>query len=282
MLNLLNRVQSAARRRSRVTIALAALALALPGCGSDGSSDGTILSGVLDPLMPPSPGEAARDAFNVYDPDRRRAAIANLSAAHFGGEEPYLRTYRLLLDDPDPTVRAACVKALGMHGSVADAKLLIPQLSHEAAFVRWEAAQALQRIHDPAAVGALLTALKDDGDADVRMAAAEALGQYPEARVFDSLVGALVDRNYGVVQAAGQSLRTLTGQPYGHDPAPWVAWSNQHRNALFAGQRTYSYQPYTKPPGLLDKAQFWRDQDKAPRQIPAGIEAATPAPADQS
>lgn len=269
----LNNVHARASKL-RLALLIAALAATLAGCGSDGGS-------VLDPLMPPTPGEAARDAFNVYDADRRRAAVANLAAAPFGGEAPYLRTYRLLLDDPDPTVRAACVKALGMHGTVEDAPIIIAQLRHAAAFVRWEAAQALQRIHDPAAVGPLIEVMQGDADADVRMAAAEALGQYAEPRVLDALVGALVDRNYGVVQGAAQSLRTLTGQPYAHDPAPWVAWSNQNRDRLFAGQQPYSFQPYTKPPGLLDKAQFWREQDKAPRRTPAGLEAATPRRADQ-
>src|SRR5690606_5374227 len=85
-------------------------ALALGGCSSSGDPDGTVLSDLLQGLAPPTPGQAARDAFNVYDADRRRNAIGLLAAAPFGGEAPYTRTYRLLVDDPDATVRGAAVK----------------------------------------------------------------------------------------------------------------------------------------------------------------------------
>ena len=95
--------------------------------------------------------------------------------------------YRLLMDDPDATVRAACIKALGAHGTVDDALLIIPRLKDEAAFVRWQAAKSLQRIHHEQAVGPLLDAMKSDEDVDVRMAAADALGQYPRPAVFDAL-----------------------------------------------------------------------------------------------
>src|SRR5690606_8434688 len=117
--------------------------------------------------------------------------------------------------------------------------------------VRWEAAEALKKLHNPVVVGPLIQALKSDPDADVRQTAAEALGQYPQPIVFDTLLGALTDANYGVVRAAANSLSILTGRDFGSDAAAWLAWSNEHRARLFADQLPYSSQPYQKPPGWL-------------------------------
>ena len=243
----------------------------LAGCQSSGDG-GTILSDLVEPWTPPTPSEAARDAFNVYDADKRRRSVSLLAAAPFGGEEPYVRTYRLLMDDPDATVRAACIKALGMHGSVDDALLVIPGLRDEVSFVRWEAAQALQRIHHPGAVGPLMEVMKNDEDADVRMAAADALGQYARPAVFDALVGMLTDANYGVARSAASSLRTLTGQSFGEDPGEWLSWSRDRRAELFVGQRQYVYQPYDKPPGLLKSMRFWAEDESPQPQVPIGVE----------
>lgn len=251
----------------------AALALGGGGCTSSGA-DGTLVSDLVEPLLPPTPGQAARDAFNVYDPDRRRNAVALLAASPFGGEDPYLRTYRLLIDDPDSTVRGAATQALGLHGKVDDVALILPRLKDDAPFVRWEAAKALQRIHNDAAINPLLETLRNDEDADVRLAAADALGQYATPAVFDALVGALIDRDYGVVSAAGNSLRTLTGYDGDNDPVTWLAWGEQRPGELFRNGRQYTYTPYQKPPGIMKKMQFWTDEPPAPRIAPEGLEAA--------
>ncbi len=145
------------------------------GCQS-GASPNKWLHSMVESWQPPTPSEAARDAFNTYDPDKRRHAVALLSASPFGDEDPYLRTYRLLIDDKDATVRAAAAQALGMHGTVEDAKRLVPLLRDDMAFVRWEAAKALQRIHNPIAVEPLMATVSSDEDADARMAAARRWG----------------------------------------------------------------------------------------------------------
>lgn len=241
----------------------------LSGCNNTGRD----LKQAFEPWFPPTPGEVARDAFNVYDADRRQRSVSMLSAAKFGGEESYVRMYRLLINDPDATVRAACVKALGEHGTVDDAKLLIVRLGDDASFVRWEAAKSLQKIHNPEAVAPLINTLTKDEDADARMAAAYALGQYGEFRVFTALVGALDDQEFGVVRLATQSLETLTGQNFGGDGACWLAWSNANEGKLFDRQQTYVWMPYEKPRGVMDKAQFWKQHEKATPQPARGADA---------
>lgn len=260
----------------RARFAVLAMLLPLLNLGAAGCQSGDTpqdwLANTVDSFSPPTPQEAARDAFNMYDADRRRRAIALLSAAPFGGEDAYVRTYRLLLDDPDATVRAACAKALGMHGSVEDVQRLTPLLQDQNALVRWESAKALQRIHDPAAIDPLIRAVQHDEDADVRMAAAKALGQYAQPRVFDVLLGTLNDHDFGVVAAAHESLVTLTGQDLGTDSRDWLAWSQDHRATLFAHQQRYTYQPYQAPPGLLQRVQFWQSRAVAETRAPVGLE----------
>jgi HEAT repeat protein len=256
--------------------AVCCLAGWLSGCsGSNGS--GNILADMIEPLVPPKPSQVAREAFNVYDADLRRRSVALLSSSAFGHEEPYVRMYRLLIDDLDPTVRAACAHALGIHGTTQDAPTLIALLNDDTGFVRWEAAKALQKIHHKDAVLPLINTMADDEDADVRMAAAAALGQYPTRPVFNALVGALSDHNFGVVQTAAVSLSILTGQDLGTDGGPWLDFAAEYPADLFTGRRPYTYMPYQKPPGKLKKIKFWNRPKLVRPQAPVGMHPSGPA-----
>jgi hypothetical protein len=253
----------------RFALLLVGFVLIAGGAGCSGDGD-NIFEGVVERFTPPTPTQAAGRMFDVYDPDVRRRNIALISASPFGGEQAYVKAYRLLIDDEDPTVRAACVHALGMHGTADDALIIMPLLNDEAAFTRWQAAVALQRIHHPEAITPLIRAVSDDEDADVRLAAATSLGQYAESAVFDALVGALNDRDFSVVDATGRALQVLTGQALGTDSSDWLHWSKSNRGQLFAGKLPYAYQPYDKPPSVLNKMQFWKKTKPAASRQPVG------------
>ncbi len=250
--------------------AVCCLAGLVPGCTGP-NSGGDIFADMIEPWIPPKPSQVAREAFNVYDADLRRRAVARLSSSYFGHEEPYVRMYRLLIDDQDPTVRAACAHALGLHGTTQDAPTLIALLKDGTGFVRWEAAKALQKIHHTDAVGPLMQVMADDEDVDVRLAAAAALGQYPTKPVFNALVGALSDHNFGVVQTATVSLSLLTGQDLGTDGGPWLDFAAEYPGGLFTAQRQYTYMPYQKPPGKLQKIKFWNKHEVVRPQAPVGL-----------
>lgn len=260
---------------------LAAL-LALPwGCSAPGKGNpftGSI-GEMFEPLFKRTPSQLARDAFDGGDPDRRRRAIAMLSSADWGGEEVYVRTYRMAAEgDDDESVRAAALNALGRHGTPDDVPVIVANLEHANAFVRLEAAIALQRIHGPDAVDPLIAAMANDVDADVRMAAARALGQYAEPAVFDALVGALRDNHYGVVHHAHQSLELLTGAGLGLATRQWLHWGKAHAEHLFDNRGAYVWHPYQRPRGLLDKAQFWKRQEPVPPRPPTGLAATATQP----
>jgi len=230
-------------------------------------------SKVMEKFSPPTPAQEARNVFNVYDPDIRRRALNNLSASPFGGEGPYVRLYRLLIDDPDPTVRAAAVKALGLHGEAKDVALVAIRLNDEADMVRWEASKALQKIHNPTAIKPLINSLANDSDPDVRMASAGALAQYPTPKVYSSLVSALDDTRHGVVLAAAKSLATLTGTDLGIAGNSWLTFRDKQGANLFANQQVYTWQPYTPPRGFTDKIKFWKKApEPKPAQTPVGLE----------
>ncbi len=258
----------------------AAVVTVLVGCDStpfaNSDDDSPLLVDLARNLAGPTPQQAAREAFDREDPDKRRRAIALLSSAEWGGEPAYLSVYRLILSDPDPTVRAACASALGRHGTPDDALLVANLLADDHAPLRWEAAKALRALHQPLVTPKLIDGLLRDENADVRMAAAEALGQYPRRDVFDALVTSLTDSEFGVAHAARRSLTTLTGADLGPEPADWHQLANQKsaegNTALFTNARPYTYRQYVKPPGLFEKARFWEDPEAEANQQPAGLE----------
>ena len=269
-----------------------ALLFALGGCSSDGDPDRTVFGDLLDPLIMPTPTEAAVDMLDPDNADNRRRGVSLIAASPFGGEEVYVKVYRELLYDSDPTVRAASARAIGDHGGPADALLLAPLIDNRVEettelnqrttvirynegdpLVRWEAAHALQKLHNPRVVDPLISAVLRDSDADVRAAAAAALGQYATPTVYDPLLSALTDPQYRVVRAAQQSLTTLTGYDLGNDPDKWLAYRRLNGDALFADRQTYTYDPWAKPPGFFQKLRPWSKsrQEKTQPQIPAGM-----------
>lgn len=220
------------------------------------------------PFTTRKPIDAAGDLFNVYDPDIRRRAINDLSGAPFGGEDTYVKSYRLLSEDPDPTVRAAAIRALGNHGSIEDVKtVFIPNLEYNDRIVRWEAARALQRYHHPDAIEPLLRQVRDDDDTDVRVAGIFALGQYPDSSVVQTLIGLLNADDYAVVSQSVKTLRLLTGQQFGDDARVWLAWSKNKTN-LFEARRDYFYKDYSRPRTFTEKLAFWEKEKTIEPQKP--------------
>ena len=286
---------------ARQALATALLAVALLLLAACEANKGPVdyLADAVGPLMPPKPAELARQLNDNYDADKRREAVARLSGAKFGGGEVYVVVYRKLMRDPDATVRAAAIKAVGLHGNGNDVPAILnvvfvskprgTPIVYDAAHypqdqpqdVRWEVAQALQRLHNPIALPALTTMLTVEQSADVRMAAAAALGQYSDPLAFDALVAALDDLDFGVVEAAHASLVCLTGSDAGMEPKAWQALRSQNRATLFASRQPYLWQPYIRPHSFWDYVQFWKKYEVPPPQPPAGLQAdAAPPGAD--
>ncbi len=239
------------------------------------SQDLTLLANTL---TPPTPSEAAVMMVDPYNPDHRREGTVWIANSPFGGEPQYIRFYRESIDqEDDPTVLAVSIRALGRHGSPDDAPLIASRLEHRNDQVRWEAAKALQRLHNPTIVTGLLNVLRNQQESPmVRTEAADALGQYPHDRVFQALVAALDSRHLALNMAAEQSLSTLTGQSLGLDSSAWSRWYNAQQPAeRFAGRQDYYYPTYMRARTFLERIAFWSARTFESPGIPAGMEPAS-------
>ncbi len=225
-----------------------------PGCGAAGQD----IDDLFRSIVPPSPGEAARDMLDPNDADRRRRGVVLIANSYFADEDAYVRTYRNYAQtDEDPLVRAAATEALGRHGDPEDAAILAAQLRHDHEQVRWAAARGLQRLHNPAVIGSLVRVLGDEEEEpDVRAAAAVALGQYRSHRAVEGLVAALETRHLSVNLMAQRSLRILTGQDFGMDRRAWIDWYDA-TDEPFAQGVAYLYPTYSRDETLLEKFAFW-------------------------
>ena len=257
----------------QVAVVLGAAA-ALPACKSplSGAAGTSSRQSIFEALAPTTPGEAARMALDEWNPEERRRGMLLLANAPWGGEEPYVRLYRAAMEDGDAAVRAVAIRALAMHGGGEDVVLIVPDLDHEDELLRWEAARALQRLHDPIAIEPLMARLTRTQERDplVRSACADALGQYAEPRVVSALVATLDDQDLAVVRAAERSLRFLTGQKLGTDGRNWSVWLVSAADP-FAEQRAYEYRAFNRNPKWYEYVNPFDVVPNEARATPAGM-----------
>lgn len=241
---------------------------AATGCDTIGQD----FDAFTEELIPLTPPEAAKIMIDPNDPDNRRRGTLLIANSPFGGADPYVNIYRdMAIRDRDPLAKAAALAALGRHGIPDDAILIAASLDDENPQVKWSAAQGLQRIHNPAVVADLLHVLRrDDEQTDTRIAAAVAVGQYPQDRVFQGLVGALEHRELALNLAALTSLQTLTGEDFGLEARAWLAWYND-TSEPFAGQREYLYPTYQRDETWLERLAFWSSTTFEQPARPAGL-----------
>lgn len=234
-------------------------------------------------FSPPTPQQAALMAVDQYDADERRAGITLLANSPFGGAPEYLKLYRdYVVEDRDPLVRAASIKALARFGNPDDALLIVPWLSRsneESSQVRRASATAMQRLHNPSVVPSLLRSLRDqDEESQVRSSVATALGQYPENQVFTGLIAALQANDLSINLSAAQSLHCLTGQVFGTDWDAWYEWgamvveTNQN---VFASMSVYEYPTYQHEARWWDNLTFWEHRIHERPDAPAGLKEAS-------
>ncbi|MCH2152640.1 MAG: HEAT repeat domain-containing protein [Phycisphaerales bacterium] len=258
-------------RTHRLVLVLGLLACVSGGCVTDDFKD------IGATFFAPSPVDAARDALDPYNPDLRREGVVLLSNAPFGGVDAYLKMYRdYVANDPDPLVRAAAITALARHGDAADAMLIAPFLDRrveENETVRWYAALALQRLHNPEVVSVMETTMRDEEETgEIRAALCVAMGQYPEDRVVQLLLFGLDSRELSVNTESAESLRMLTGQEFGLDSLAWKNWydSALASDTAFKDQQEYLYPTYSRDTSWWEYAAFWMDVSWEKPSVPTG------------
>ena len=250
------------------------------GVGCDSISED--FTDFVDSLQPPSPLEAATWANDFNDPGKQRRGVVLISNAPFGGAEPYLALYRVLVEeDSDPLVKAAAVRALGRWGEPDDAKIIAGQLENDYDQVRLEAAQALQRIHETSVEGVIWRRLVDEDELEeIRVELAIALGQYPSDASFQALLVALDDRSLALNLAAVDSLRVLTSEDWGLDAQRWLAWYDS-ASKPFKEQETFLYPTFERKITFFERLVFWDPVRFEQPSVPRGLEPKARSTYDQ-
>jgi HEAT repeat protein len=118
------------------------------------------------------------------------------------------RSQLAALKDKDPKVRRQAAEALGRLGDKAAVEPLIAALKDDDRGVRWSAASALGALADNRAVEPLIAALKDQ-DAWVRGMVAEALGRLGDRRAVEPLRAVLKRDDGSVDESAACALAAL-------------------------------------------------------------------------
>jgi hypothetical protein len=253
-------------------IALLVCVPLLGACGNIGNAPrgAKSLSEVFFPKTTPT--DAAILATDEYNAENRYRGTTMLSAAPFGGQPVYLELYVDGTDDDDPGVRAASIRALGRHGDPAHASYLIDALSDEDDGVRLAAARALQRVHTPRAVASLLRAIKEseEKNADVRAAAADALGQYRLPVVVQALIAALADPRLVVNDRVSHALVVLTGQDFGLERSAWISWYND-TDDLFEAAQIYTYPVFNREKQIVEYLPFVPPPPNENSSTPVGL-----------
>lgn len=255
-----------------VLLAACVLAALLAGCNSNPLGLRPGATSVLQVMADPTPSEAVDMALDKYDADRRYRGTLILAKQKFAGNQLYIDLFRERATDADPGVRSAAIRALGLHGQVEHAPIIIAGLKDTDPTVREEAARALQRIHAPDAVEPLMLATQREREDEVgvRVQAAAALGQYAESRVVEQLIAALADESLAANAAARTSLRTLTGQDFGYDRAEWQRWYNA-TDTLFAGRIAYLYPSFSRSKRWYEYIPLIPPPPNEPTGLPVGV-----------
>jgi HEAT repeat protein len=168
--------------------------------------------------------ERERTTYNT--PAMRAEAIAEFGMRSTGVDTPEQREItdqlaRQLQVEPDPLVRQAVIRAIAEYRTPMAQQVLEAGLADQDEMVRVKCCQALGQRAEATAVPKLAATLREDKNHDVRLAAANALGQIKTPDAIQALTIALDDRDPAMQYAGVQSMKSITGKDYGPDVQAW-------------------------------------------------------------
>lgn len=170
-------------------------------------------------------------AFGVTD-HQRRQELLKLSKV-IDTMEPkeqafwYQQVQNIMESDPSPEMRRLCVLAAGKVATPDALTLIETGLKDDNLMVQMQACKALGVRKEPRAAEILATTIGSTSELDVKHAAIEAIAQHDGKTAVNSLRLVLEDVNPATTDLAISSLRTVTNEDYGTDPAAWIAKLDQ-------------------------------------------------------
>lgn len=126
-----------------------------------------------------------------------------------------------LAGEEDPLIRQEIVRTLGYCRTPESAAALAQALDDPDAEVRETACEGWGRLRHPDAVAHLTRILRSDTQANVRLAAARALGETGESAAVPALGELLADQDPALQLRATESLEQITGKDFGNDTRRW-------------------------------------------------------------
>ncbi len=144
----------------------------------------------------------------ALDHPRWQLRLAAVRALGNHPDADLLPRLAVMLGDPDSDVRDAVVEILSTSGAAVRVEI-VHELQEGRLDARIAAARVLRNLADPGAIPALMTALRNDESAWVRIPVAQALGKFHTDAVIDALAAALDDPQADVAAAAAEILRQI-------------------------------------------------------------------------
>jgi len=210
-------------KRKYATEALVMLREAVPSLITLlGDNDAYVSNSAATALNEYDSPEISRLLINALGDKNRhiRKSVADYFGPH-GSEGAVEPLSKVLLTDPDPEVRTAVAEALGVMGyPAALGALTEAALKDKNSDVCMAGVEAVVKIDAKGAVESLSKVLVENKDhPEVRMAAANALGDFKDRRALESLKGALGDEDSGVRNAAALATTKIMKEKYDEETA---------------------------------------------------------------
>ena len=183
-----------------------------PAIGVPDAADAETVIDVLVSVVKADDDEGVRaaaiDALDHHGQDAIERVVYELSEKDIESATDWVaaRAFADVLDDEKPELRMAAATGLGRVGDPSVTAAVVARLSDPDARVRARSATACGRIGDPRAVGALESRLSDDPDIDVRVAAADALGEVRTEAALGVLLASADDASESVRRVVAGAL----------------------------------------------------------------------------
>jgi HEAT repeat protein len=200
------------RRHAAATAALLAAAIATSGCALWPFKDNDRTSIITPAMRAASIREMGPRSQDASDADQ--LAMCESLAAQ-------IRT------EPDPIVRRAIQETIAEFRQPLAAAVLVAGLNDEDRDVRTACCRMLGRRKDAEAVEPLGRIVATEADAEVRMAAIAALGEFKTPASVQALAAAVNDRDPALQYAGVLALEKASGQELGHDVEAWRQYVRQ-------------------------------------------------------
>lgn len=197
-----------------------------------------VLAGVLGAALPGCAlwPWATKDRTTIITPAMRVASIREMApvardATDADQAAMCEQLAQQIRTEPDPIVRRAIQETISECKTPLAATVLVAGLQDDDPEVRIACCRMLGRRADPATVGPLSRVVGADAEADVRMAAVDALGQIKSPDSVRGIAAALQDRDPALQFAGVEAMKRVSDADLGNDVQAWRQYAAQQNGA---------------------------------------------------